>query len=130
TSSCSRPRRPGRTSTAPRPLSPSSAGRRTRAGRPGEGRGACARSALRGVYRRNNFPRAGVGNGGGTESFFERPVISLVHFDHDARDVVPGALVEGELAEAVCALLHVALVGDEQIELVVRDDAGEAVGAE
>ena len=48
----------------------------------------------------------------------------------DAGDVVARALVEGELAQAVGALLHVGLVLHERQQLLVGDDAGQAVGAE
>src|SRR5882724_3329628 len=52
------------------------------------------------------------------------------HFDDDARDVVPRAVVQRQLAQPVSALLCILALGDEAQELLVRHGAAQAVSAE
>src|SRR5436305_6813990 len=59
-----------------------------------------------------------------------RPSGRLDDLDHDAGDVVARAGLQGVVAQPVGARLHLRLVLDEAQQLLVGDDAAEAVGAE
>src|SRR4051794_25524518 len=58
------------------------------------------------------------------------PSLHLDDLGDNTRDVIARSLVQSELAEAVRAFLHVALLLHEGQELIVGDDATQAVGTE